>query len=359
MNNLGKRILIVFSGFTVLFVSTLAVAFGFFQEGTGGNQEVLVQDLRIQAIQQLIEKKFDRFVTIPFGPGSDNMHLTGSTTYPDYPDYIVNTGIQINDDLDILLEKKIQKLNNDRPFYSSLTKFFTDNLTLNDDEIKQLQNVYLFKNEKDLKGLGYVVSSYRTRINNDADWRKNNISISYRNIGNVRVLNTNEEFSFMNEVHNDTAVKYRTRGFVAGFAIMGGITKVGGGGICGASRGINTMILPNRAFEIMTRYNHTRTYKNMYQNEINGKEYRIPGLDVAVYRMSGGTKDFIFKNIREYPVVLIMNYDGTRGGMEELFVLSHEEDRGTLEYMGHKGNCYTWEANGVPFKSCYNSVSGW
>jgi hypothetical protein len=69
------------------------------------------------------------------------------------------------------------------------------------------------------------------------------------------------------------------------------------------------MILPNRAFEIMTRYNHTRTYKNMYQNEINGKEYRIPGLDVAVYRMSGGTKDFIFKNIREYPVVLIMNYD--------------------------------------------------
>jgi hypothetical protein len=114
---------------------------------------VLVQDLRIQAIQQLIEKKFDRFVTIPFGPGSDNMHLTGSTTYPDYPDYIVNTGIQINDDLDILLEKKIQKLNNDRPFYSSLTKFFTDNLTLNDDEIKQLQNVYLFKNEKDLKGL--------------------------------------------------------------------------------------------------------------------------------------------------------------------------------------------------------------
>jgi hypothetical protein len=54
-----------------------------------------------------------------------------------------------------------------------------------------------------------------------------------------------------------------------------------------------------------------------------------------------------------------MNYDGTPGWMEELFVLSHENDRGTLEYIGKKGNCYTWEANDVPFKSCYNAVSWW
>lgn len=114
---------------------------------------MLLQNLRIQAIQQLIEKKFDRFATMPFGPGNDNMHLTGSTTYPDYPDYIVNTGIQLQDDLDILLEKKIQTLNNNRLFYSSLIDFSADNLTLNEEEIKQLQKVYLFKSEKDLKDL--------------------------------------------------------------------------------------------------------------------------------------------------------------------------------------------------------------
>ena len=51
----------------------------------------------------------------------------------------------------------------------------------------------------------------------------------------------------------------------------------------------------------------------MYQNSINGKEFWIPGLDVAVYRMGGSQKDFIFKNIREYPVVLVMNYDGSAG----------------------------------------------
>jgi vancomycin resistance protein YoaR len=96
------------------------------------------------------------------------------------------------------------------------------------------------------------------------------------------------------------------------------------------------MILPNRAFEIITRYNHTRTYKNMYQNEIDGQEFWIPGLDVAVYRMASSTKDFVFKNIRPYPVVMVINYDGTRGGQEELFVLSHEEDRGELRYIGSK-----------------------
>ena len=74
----------------------------------------------------------------------------------------------------------------------------------------------------------------------------------------------------------------------------------------------------------------------MYQNEIDGQEFRIPGLDVAVYRMASSTKDFVFKNIRPYPVVMVMNFDGTAGHMEELFVLSHEEDRGTLEYIGNK-----------------------
>ena len=81
------------------------------------------------------------------------MHLTGSTTYPDYPDYTMNTGIQLQDDLDILLEKKIQTLNKDRPFYSSLVNFSADTLTLSEDDIKQLQKVYLFKSEQDLKDL--------------------------------------------------------------------------------------------------------------------------------------------------------------------------------------------------------------
>ncbi|MFA7717691.1 MAG: VanW family protein [Candidatus Absconditabacterales bacterium] len=320
-----KRFVFLLTGSLLILVSTLAFAYG-----TVGDQEKSLPSLRIQAIQQLIDKGFNHFQTIPFGPGSDHMHLTGSMTYPDYPDYVVVTGIQIQDDLDILLEKKIQEYAGDRSVYSKVTNAILHTITLDDADITQLKKVYLFKNEQDLKDLGYVVSSYRTRINNDAAWRKDNIFISYLNIGNIRVLNTQEEFSFMNEVHNDTSVKYRTRGFVAGYGIAGGVTKMVGGGICGAARGINTMILPNRAFEVITRYNHTRTYKNMYQNEINGQEFWIPGLDVAVYRMGSSTKDFIFKNIRSYPVVMVINFDGVAGHTEELFVLSHEEENGNI-----------------------------
>jgi len=35
----------------------------------------------------------------------------------------------------------------------------------------------------------------------------------------------------------------------------------------------------------------------------------IPGLDVAVYSLPGSKKDFIFKNVRDYPVVMVLNYD--------------------------------------------------
>jgi len=217
-NSVKKIILLVLT-----VVSLFAVVFGFFQEASWSSQDHVMHNLRIQAIQQLIQKKFNRFVTIPFGPGNDIMHLTWSITYPDYPDYTVTTGINLQDDLDLLLEKKLQGMNG---LYHILSNVSPDSFTLSDEEINQLYKVYLFKTQQDLEDLWYVVSSYRTRINNDADRRKNNISISYRNIGNIRVLNPDEEFSFMNEVHNDHAVKYWTRDFVAGRAIMWGITKV-------------------------------------------------------------------------------------------------------------------------------------
>ncbi len=308
-------------------------------------------------IQQLIDKKFDRFATIPFGPSNDTMHITWSMTYPDYPKYIVVTGIQLQDDLDVLIQKKLQTVDISLSLSSPFSSFSADTFILSDEEIKQLQHVYLFKSQQDLEDLWYVVSSYRTRTNNDAAWRKDNISISYRNIGNVRVLNMQQTFSFMDEVHKEPGDWKRY--FVDGRAIMWWLARVVGWGICGAARGINTVILPNKAFEVITRYNHTRTYKNMYDNDINGQNFWIPWLDVAVYRMGGSTKDFVFKNIREYPIILVMNYDGTPGWMEELFVLGHENDRWTLKYIGKKGNCYTWEANDVPFKSCYNAVSWW
>lgn len=65
MNHLGKKIII--SALTL--ISSVALAFGFFQEGSAASdQNQLLHDLRITAIQQLIDKKYTHFMTMPFGP---------------------------------------------------------------------------------------------------------------------------------------------------------------------------------------------------------------------------------------------------------------------------------------------------
>ncbi len=352
-----KKILILFFVSLSVLCSAVTVALNLSQKEQQSQQATLLHAFRIQSLQVLIDKWFSGFVTMPFGPGNDFVHLTGSQLYPSYPDYYVTSGISVQDDLDVLLLKKIEEVYAHRSRFGKFSEPSFEEITRTDEDFQQLKTVYLFKTEQDLKDLGYVVSSYRTRINDDAARRSQNIMISYRNIGNVRVLNPQQQLSFMDEIHYDPATHNWKKDTVSGLAIMWGVSNVKGGGICGASRGINAAIITNKAFDIITRYNHTKTWKYLYQNEINGKEYRIPGLDVAVYRMWGNQKDFVFKNIREYPVVLVMNYDGTKGGKEELFVLSKEQDRGELNYIWHQGNCYTREANGEQFRSCYNLVS--
>ncbi|MBU0627143.1 hypothetical protein KKG31_02815 [Patescibacteria group bacterium] len=109
--------------------------------------------MRIKAIQILIEQKFDRFATMPFAPGSDTMHITGAMTYPNYPNYFMTTGIGLEDDLDLLLKKKIQELSLGNPLMYHLPDFSASSLNLSEEEIAQLQKVYLFKNEQDLKDL--------------------------------------------------------------------------------------------------------------------------------------------------------------------------------------------------------------
>ena len=68
---------------------------------------------------------------------------------------------------------------------------------------------------------------------------------------------------------------------------------------------------------MLERHAHTISYNYLYEHMVNGQHYHIPGLDTSVYSFSYGKKDFIIKNIREYPVILVMNYDGSDGGLEE------------------------------------------
>ena len=126
----------------------------------------------------------------------------------------------MEDDLDNMLLKKIEEVYAHRSRFGKFSEPSFDEINWTQEDIQQLHKVYLFKTEQDLKDLGYVVSSYRTRINNDADRRKDNIFISYRNIGNVRVINPQQQLSFMDEIHYDPAAKNRRKDTVSGLAIM-------------------------------------------------------------------------------------------------------------------------------------------
>jgi len=66
--------------------------------------------------------------------------------------------------------------------------------------------------------------------------------------------------------------------------------------------------LTNTAIEINERYPHTKRYANLYDSFVNGESINIPGLDSTVFFPD---KNMQLTNKRSYPVIVILNYDGS------------------------------------------------
>jgi hypothetical protein len=213
-----KKIFIVFLLSIFFLLSAATVAVSYFNNYDDTDRILLLHTLRINALETLLDQGFDRFATFPFGPGYDFIHLTGSQTTQTYPDYYLTTGITLDDDLDQLILQKIDQAYADRVRYQKFSQPSFDDIVRTQEDIQSLQTVYLFKSEKDLKDLGYVVTSFRTRINEDPNWRQANIFNSYRNIGNVRVLNPGQELKFMDEIHYEPNAGDHKRDLASGMA---------------------------------------------------------------------------------------------------------------------------------------------
>jgi len=69
---------------------------------------------------------------------------------------------------------------------------------------------------------------------------------------------------------------------------------------------------------------HSTYYRNLYEAEINGTYIKDPGLDATVFAPHYDVK---VKNIREYPIITVFNFDGTSGSVEQMFTLSKKQDR--------------------------------
>ena len=103
---------------------------------------------------------------------------------------------------------------------------------ITDEEVNQLHNVFLFRDQKDLELLGYEVVSSRSRVSNDEGYRRHNIKQAFDMLGGIRVVNSGS-LSFMNNISYDPRERLL---YNNGNAIVNGVIRpVYAGGICGAS----------------------------------------------------------------------------------------------------------------------------
>lgn len=71
-----RKLIVFVLVFVALLLTAATFAINYFQDTDQSVQGSSLYTLRIQSLQMLIDKGFDRFITLPFGPGSDFVHLT-------------------------------------------------------------------------------------------------------------------------------------------------------------------------------------------------------------------------------------------------------------------------------------------
>lgn len=304
--------------------------------------------LRTQVIQSLAINWFSGFVKRPYE------NWENAITFDENWNLIVKQ-IDQKDDLDKLLETKYSYKNflSQKNFLKTLEKNKALNLTTND--IKNLKNVYLFKNSDDLNNIGYLPVSRRSRKNSDEASRRWNISTAFRKFGNVRVINPWESFSYMENIDFDSSSQ---ENYKNGYAIINWKEEmVYGWGLCGGSTAIYQWVFLNTALDIKTR-NHSKWYSNLYPAYINNQLVSTPGLDSTIYEWA---VDLHIKNISNHPVIIVANYDWKIWSFEENFSISLASDMWGYSFLNKYKtkswySCYVWSINWKEKTSCYKDV---
>jgi hypothetical protein len=280
-------------------------------------------------------------------------------------DYMLPYPIEATDQLDMVLDDELDQYATIPLDPKRRSNLKIQDMIIRESDWRGWSDTYLFKQTADLKDLDYEIVSHRTRVNRDQWYRRFNIMTAFAKMGNVLVLNPWQSVEYMRDIEFDN---WPRKNYKYGLSIIGDeeISDYGWG-ICGSSTALYQGILTNTALHITQRRGHTRWYSNLYPAMINGELIKTPGNDSALYSPS---LDLHFTNIRSYPVIVVANYDGTVGGIEEIFSLAHSGDRGSMEFISSyktstvdtngttlRGGCYTWKINGEERKTCYKKVS--
>jgi len=267
-------------------------------------------------------------------------------------DYIMSWNLWYKDDLDKFLEDELNQYKDDRDQWKKYNQYAAINSIQIDKKLfSSWEKLLLFRSKEDLDALGYDIVSYRTRISHDKGYRRYNISTAFANIGNVRILNPGDVFDFRNE---STYSRYNSaykKAFARGYAIVGGAEKrIYGWGLCGAATAVYQWILTNLAVDIVERRPHSIWYKSLFEASVNGEYISTPGLDATIYKNDVNIQ---FENNRDYPIVVVFNFDGSKWGEEQVFSLAKDGDKWNFEFLYRKWKCFSWKINSEVVKNCY------
>ncbi len=318
---------------------------------TSPSFEQFYHKIRIALIKSLMEGGYSGFNNEPYPKGS--LSIIAQSW-----DFKVVKNIEGDDGLDIFLKNNLSGFQN---YFESIQKSVAlldfKNIEITTGTYAQLWALFMFKNEQDLRDLWYELISWKSRTNTDPDYRKHNIKTAFNNIGNVRLIMPDETFSLAREFHYSSSNK-GSRPYVFGYATVGaGVKMVYGGWLCGVATAFFQGTLTNLWFELVQYRAHSIYYRNLYEAEINGEYIKDPWLDATVFAPK---LDLKVKNIRDYPIVAVFNFDGLNWSNEQVFTLSKAQDRGSFEYIGTykkwSSSCFTWKINGEDRTNCYTHV---
>jgi vancomycin resistance protein YoaR len=76
-------------------------------------------------------------------------------------------------------------------------------------------------------------------------------------------------------------------------------------------------LITNTALKLKAR-NHSKRFTNLYAATINGVKITTPGVDATVF---AGSTDLVITNTSDHPVIIVLNYNGNYGGIEEVMSL--------------------------------------
>lgn len=316
--------------------------------------------IRKYIISQMMENKFNKFEVHP-NFGFSSIYLK----YPKEKNAKMDFAVAINAKNKDTLDKYISNYTDKYKNYTSEQKFDPsnfENFVLFYDDYKKRSNIYLFKNEKEIRNLWYVLTSYRTRTNNDTEYRRYNIKTAFYYFGNIRVINPGETVYYMEEINYDPRAM---KNYMSWLSIVNdNEIPTYGGWLCGSSTAIYQWILSNKWLSIKSR-SHSKWRDSLYSANIDGQYVSSPWLDSTIYNSK---YDFVITNNTKYPIIIVSNFDGKKWSQEQNFTISKSEN--IWWYYKAKKNqivtkksakwnykCYSWVINNKAKSSCYKTIN--